>query len=125
MTSSHIHADHEETLICLVDGRKDILVLDSEHEKLIGETEEDLVMRWTRVMADPEHINMFTHNKLGRSSLKWTTLWPGDCMYVPTKRYHHIRSWGRAVAFSFHWKPIMSTLQGKNERRQSKINPHF
>ena len=106
-----VNADHEDTLLCLIDGRKDILMIDSEHEKLIGEKEEDLVMRWTRVMADPEHINMFTHNKLGRSSLKWATLLAGDCMYVPQKRFHHIRSWGRAVAFSFHWKPILSNVQ--------------
>ena len=41
MTSSHIHADHEETFLCLIDGRKDILFIDKEHSKLVGETEED------------------------------------------------------------------------------------
>jgi len=122
MTSSHIHADHEDTLLCLIDGRKDILMIDSEHEKLIGEKEEDLVMRWTRVMADPEHINMFTHNKLGRSSLKWTTLLAGDCMYVPQKRFHHIRSWGRAVAFSFHWKPILTNVPDFKDCAEPALN---
>ena len=34
---------------------------------------------------------------------KLCRLEPGDCVYLPTKIIHHVRSWGRSLAANIFW----------------------
>lgn len=116
MTSSHIHKDHEETLLCLLDGRKDIMIFDKNQEKFLREyMVHDDILGYTRLSADSDHINMYTEQKIGRLAWKWATLRAGDCIYIPNNQFHHIRSHGRALAFSYHWQPITLENHGLDD----------
>lgn len=107
MTSSHIHKDHEETLLCLLDGRKDIIFIEPDQNKYLQEfSVVDDIMGYTRLTTDADHINMFTEARIGRIGWKWATLRGGDCVYIPANQFHHIRSHGRALALSYHWEPL-------------------
>jgi len=32
---------------------------------------------------DMEMVNMFEHPQIGKINWRWTTLWPGDCIFIP------------------------------------------
>ena len=108
MTSSHIHKDHQETLLCLLDGRKDVIFIEPDQAKLLKDFSiVDDVMGYTRLKTDSDHINMFTEAAIGRIGWRHATVRGGDCLYIPANAFHHIRSHGRALGISYHWEPLV------------------
>ena len=67
---------------------------------------------------------MYEHPQVGKTSWKWTTLWPGDCIFIPSGdviinelfknrilsrdmagHLHQVRSYGRSLSIATLWTP--------------------
>lgn len=50
-------------------------------------------------------INMFKNKEVRQVPWKWTTLKAGDCIYIPAKYIHQVRSWGRSISSTMLFSP--------------------
>jgi len=106
-TSSNLHYDADHNMHCLVDGRKDFIMYDPKHKEHLRfeDNEHDLT---GHSKIDAEMVNMFENPRLAKISWKWTTLEPGDCIFIPAGHLHQVRSYGRSFSFTTLWTPTQA-----------------
>ncbi|CAK8691779.1 unnamed protein product [Clavelina lepadiformis] len=103
-TSSKLHYDADHNLHCMITGRKDVIMVDSKYKGRL-EMEEDKAEGTGYSNIDMEMVNMYEHPQVGKTSWKWTTLWPGDCIFIPSGHLHQVRSYGRSLSIATLWTP--------------------
>jgi len=106
-TSSHLHYDADHNLHCLITGRKDFIMYDPKHmdrfDMKINKVEGTGYSK-----VDAEMVNVYKYPKIGKIGWKWTTLWPGDCIFIPAGHLHQVRSYGRSLSVTVLWTPRKS-----------------
>lgn len=103
-TSSNLHYDADHNMHCLVDGRKDFIMVDPKYkDKLSFEDNEHDLTGYSKI--DSEQVNMFEYPRVAKVNWKWTTLWPGDCIFIPAGHLHQVRSYGRSFSYTTLWTP--------------------
>lgn len=120
-TSSLLHSHPEHNLHCVLDGRKDFILIPSEqfisnknslkHEKKRGNWRKELDLiesydgsnEWYSKI-DVDKINAYKYKTL--NSMKWyySSVRGGDCIYIPANYLHQVRSHGRSLSSSIYFK---------------------
>jgi len=103
-TSSHLHYDADHNLHCLITGRKDFIMYDPKYMDRF-DMEIDKVNGTGYSKIDAEMVNVYKYPKVGKTGWKWTTLWPGDCIFIPAGHLHQVRSYGRSLSVTTLWTP--------------------
>nr|XP_002126088.2 lysine-specific demethylase 8-like [Ciona intestinalis] len=103
-TSSPIHYDQDHNIHCLIAGRKDFIMVHPKFKDRF-EMKENKEIGNGYSTIDAEMVNVYDHPKVGKTAWKWSTLWPGDCIYLPAGHLHQVRSYGRSLSTSILWTP--------------------
>jgi len=106
-TSSHLHYDADHNLHCVIDGRKDFIMYDPKYSDRF-DMEVDKFGGHGYSKVDAEMVNVYKYPKIGKTGWKWTSLWPGDCIFIPAGHLHQVRSYGRSLSVSTLWTPRKS-----------------
>nr|QDG00791.1 jmjC domain-containing protein 5 [Brachionus koreanus] len=122
-TSSLLHSHPEHNLHCVLDGRKDFILIPSEqflsqknslkHEKKNTDWRVKLDLfesydgsnEWYSKI-DVDKINAYKYKYL--NSMKWyySSVRTGDCIYIPANFLHQVRSHGRSLSSSIYFKTL-------------------
>ncbi|XP_070548613.1 uncharacterized protein [Ptychodera flava] len=96
-TASIIHYDADHNIHCLLAGRKDFMMIDPYYNRYLDLYKPaDAGSGFTSINVDS--IDMVTFPELSKVQWIWTTLLPGDCIYIPSKYVHQVRSYGRSIS---------------------------
>jgi len=106
-TSSNLHYDADHNLHCLIDGRKDFIMYDPKYKDRF-DMEVDKMAGTGYSKIDSEMVNTYKYPQIGKTGWKWTTLKPGDCIFIPAGHLHQVRSFGRSLSVSTLWTPTKS-----------------
>jgi hypothetical protein len=102
-TPSRLHYDAESQLHCLLDGRKDFVLYHPKH-RAVFKTRETYKGSGSGFCSwNPEILSVYENPGLSKTPWKWATLWPGDCLYLPSGYLHQVRAYGRSWSLSTHW----------------------
>ncbi|XP_071958879.1 jmjC domain-containing protein E-like [Antedon mediterranea] len=116
-TSSVLHYDADHNIHCLLDGRKDFIFIHPKYSKFleIANKSPDSGSGYSQI--DVEMINMFKYSGFSKVPWQWTTIWPGDCVFIPSGYFHQVRSYGRSMSYAilFTTEPHFNDTDCGNE----------
>ncbi|XP_072049796.1 bifunctional peptidase and (3S)-lysyl hydroxylase Jmjd7-like [Amphiura filiformis] len=92
----HYHGFHE--IHCLQSGRKDFIMVNPIFAKYLEVVEENPWTGTGHSTIDVDMINMYQYPDVEKAQWTWTTLNPGDCIYVPAGYLHQVRAYGRSIS---------------------------
>jgi len=103
-TSSRLHVDHEHNLACVLDGQKQFTVLEHVGNRQLLEIVEmdDMCSNVDVNLVDLERFPVL-------AELRWSnmTVRAGDCIYVPSKTLHQVRTQEqRSVLVTMWWHDL-------------------
>lgn len=101
-TRSVVHYDADHNLHCMIDGRKDFIMINN---NLTTKTNLYFKRKDPGVgsgfsFLDPDTIDMEKFPRIAKVPWTWTTLYPGDCIYIPSMYIHQVRGYGRTLAIT-------------------------
>ena len=104
-TASLLLAHAQNTLHCVLDGRKDFIIYDVGHQyptnlDLVRQANGDLFSR-----IDVDMANTYKYKGLHNLLWYWATLREGDCLFIPAYVFHQVRAHGRTIALSINMAP--------------------
>jgi hypothetical protein len=104
-TASLLHGHSQNTLHCVLDGRKDFIIYDVSNQyphdfDLIRQPNGDLFSR-----IDVDLVNAYKYKRLHNVPWYWATLREGDCLFIPANIFHQVRAHGRTIALSIDMAP--------------------
>ena len=117
-TSSLIHSHPEHNLHCVLDGRKDFILIPSgQFEKYdnwrskieLYETYEHSGEWYSKV--DVDKVNAFKYKLLTTMKWQWATIRAGDCVFIPANYLHQMRSHGRSISSSTYFTDLKHELE--------------
>ncbi|XP_033727153.1 bifunctional peptidase and arginyl-hydroxylase JMJD5-like [Pecten maximus] len=104
-TASMLHSHEDHTLHCVLFGRKDFIVIDAEHRKIFNYKEKYHNAGAGYSPMDMDFINMFQNSKISKTPWTYSTLTPGDCLFLPAGYMHQVRSYGRGISYTVLFSP--------------------
>lgn len=116
-TSSLIHSHPEHNLHCVLDGRKDFILIPSDQFRTrpnwktlidLNETYPNSNEWYSKI--DVDKVNVFKYKLLNTLVWYWATLRSGDCIFIPDDYLHQIRSHGRSVSTSVYFSELKHDL---------------
>lgn len=91
-TRSVIHFDADHNVHCLVAGRKDFMMIDPKFSEYLNVTQPpQFGSGYSIVNPDVVDLNLFP--EVSKVEWTYTTLEPGDCIYIPSGYIHQVRSY--------------------------------
>lgn len=57
---------------------------------------------------DPNIVNLFRFKGISKVPWRWSTLYAGDCIFVPAGYLHQVRSYGRSISITLEFSPMDS-----------------
>ncbi|XP_033099082.1 bifunctional peptidase and arginyl-hydroxylase JMJD5-like [Anneissia japonica] len=99
-TSSVLHYDADHNIHCLLDGRKDFIFIHPKYSKFLEMADKSPDAGSGYSVIDVEMINMFKYSGFAKVPWTWTTIWPGDCVFIPSGYFHQVRSYGRSMSYA-------------------------
>ena len=92
-TSTTLHRDKFQKIQCLINGTKEWkwVPLDDQDKIYIAKDYQSFT-GFSRF--DPDRVDLNKFPNISKVSVLYANLNPGDCVYVPQKMYHHVRSEG-------------------------------
>ena len=92
-TSTTLHRDKFQKIQCLINGTKEWKWVSLDDQDMIYRAEEDITFTgFSRF--DPDRVDLDKFPNVSKVSVLFANLNPGDCVYVPQKMYHHVKSEG-------------------------------
>ncbi|GFR62580.1 JmjC domain-containing protein 5 [Elysia marginata] len=107
-TSSRVHSHDDHLLHCVLFGRRDFILVEQRHKKAFDFEEDFLGSLGGHSNMNTEMVNAFKFKSILRTPWVWSTLYPGDCLYVPAGFLHQVRSYGRSVSTTIEFAPLTS-----------------
>ncbi|ESN91780.1 hypothetical protein HELRODRAFT_165856 [Helobdella robusta] len=102
----HSHADHD--VHCMISGRKDFILIEQNYKHVFKFIEKEHYHGAGYSDIDMDQINMFKDREIGNVPWRWSTLRPGDCIFVPAGYLHQVRSYGKSSSYTNHFAPTPS-----------------
>ena len=104
-TASLLLSHSQNTLHCVLDGRKDFIIYDVSNQyphefDLIRQSNGALFSR-----IDVDLVNTYKYKRLHNLPWYWATLREGDCLFIPAYTFHQVRAHGRTIALSIDMAP--------------------
>jgi hypothetical protein len=145
-TSSLLHSRPQHNLHCILDGRKDVMMIPSaqfenvdinkinDNEDAITEEESK---KWHQLMGlvesfknsdewtskiDVDMVNTYKFPLINKARWYWSTLRAGDCIYIPANYLNQIRSHGRSISTSIYFTSLRNSK--KNDINFDRCNPN-
>jgi len=97
-TRSVIHYDADHNLHCMIAGRKDFMMIQNKYSEdlYFGPKPKGVGSGYSKL--DPDMVDMNLYPNHGKVPWTWATLYPGDCIFIPSVYIHQVRSYGRSIA---------------------------
>ena len=125
-TSSVIHNDDSENINCLFEGTKTLTMFNSSYR----DTLEGGGCGWTfdggYSAADVDRVDLERHPGFAGVESWRASMEPGDCLYIPHRWYHQVRSHGQrnlAVNVWFAHAPHFDEVDCAAARQQGRAPP--
>ncbi|KAL3866847.1 hypothetical protein ACJMK2_044106 [Sinanodonta woodiana] len=100
-TKSVLHYDGADNINCLLDGKKEFVLIDKKHRDLVER--DGFVKDGTFSTVDVEKVDLDKFPGLKKAPWYEVNMTKGDCLFIPFKWYHHVHSLpGRNLAVN-HW----------------------
>ncbi|KAK3579916.1 hypothetical protein CHS0354_012457 [Potamilus streckersoni] len=100
-TKSVLHYDGADNINCLLDGRKEFVLIDKKHKDLVER--DGFEKDGTFSTVDVEKVDLDKFPGLKEAPWYEVNMTKGDCLFIPFKWYHHVHSLpGRNLAVN-HW----------------------
>ncbi|XP_059155180.1 uncharacterized protein LOC131940532 [Physella acuta] len=106
-TSSLIHSHDNHLLYCVLFGRRDFILIDRSHKKYVDFVEDYPGSLSGHSNINTYRLNMYAFKNIGRVPWIWSTLYPGDCIFVPAGYIHHVRSLGRSLSLTIEFATMV------------------
>ncbi|CAH1264201.1 TYW5 [Branchiostoma lanceolatum] len=104
-TRSVLHYDADHNLHCLISGRKDFIMIPNKYtDKLDLADNKKAGSGFTHMNVDK--VDLVKNPEVSEVPWTWATLQPGDCIFIPSRYFHQVRSYGRSVAATIMWDPF-------------------
>ena len=127
--SSIIHKDAFNQINCLMNGTKEWKLIEYKYENKIykhWEPERE-VGGFSRV--NPEKVDLLKYPKVAEVPWSFTTIFAGDCLFLPGSMYHQVKSYGThnvalSLLFSRFGEDLEPTFNScKNDTNANKFIP--
>ncbi|RUS79346.1 hypothetical protein EGW08_012900 [Elysia chlorotica] len=105
-TSSRVHSHDDHLLHCVLFGRRDFILVEQAHRNAFNFKEDFAGSLGGHSTVNTEMVNAFTFKSILRTPWVWSTLYPGDCIFVPAGYLHQVRSYGRSVSTTIEFAPL-------------------
>lgn len=104
-TRSMLHHDADNIMHCVVSGLKDWILIDRVYRDKM-----DMVVGREAQGSGFSHLNVDSINEDINPEVwdvpwQYVTLQSGDCLYLPHKYLHQVRSYNRTISSTFLWYP--------------------
>nr|XP_054756261.1 bifunctional peptidase and arginyl-hydroxylase JMJD5-like isoform X1 [Lytechinus pictus] len=93
-TKSVLHFDNVDNINCIMDGRKEFFLVDKKEESSIKIDHPDQSFSG----VDVDRVDLTKYPGLGQVPWYNVTMEKGDCLFIPYRWFHAVRSWGRNLA---------------------------
>ncbi|XP_066275375.1 tRNA wybutosine-synthesizing protein 5-like [Branchiostoma lanceolatum] len=104
-TRSVLHYDADHNLHCLISGRKDFIMIPNKYgDKLDLADNQKAGSGFTHMNVDK--VDLVKNPEVSEVPWTWATLQSGDCIFIPSRYFHQVRSYGRSVAATIMWDPF-------------------
>ncbi|XP_017127682.1 bifunctional peptidase and arginyl-hydroxylase JMJD5 [Drosophila elegans] len=101
-TISPMHYDPKHNLLCQVFGCKRIILAAPSDTDNLYPHESEFLSNTSRI--DAAHLDLDTYPLLEKVKFYELLLQPGDCLYMPPKWWHYVRSEAPSFSISFWWE---------------------
>lgn len=98
---SIIHKDAHNQLNCLLHGTKEWIFISDKYNDGIYQAEEIDGDQGGFSLVNPDRVNYITFPKFAEVPWTYTTVHAGDCLFLPPRYYHRVKSHDRNYAVSF------------------------
>ncbi|KAL5258769.1 hypothetical protein ACHWQZ_G009281 [Mnemiopsis leidyi] len=98
---SIIHKDAHNQLNCLLAGSKDWIFINNTYNDWIYQAEEIDGDQGGFSLVNPDKVNYITFPLFDKIPWEYATVHAGDCLYLPPRYYHRVKSTDRNFAVSF------------------------
>ncbi|PAA52999.1 hypothetical protein BOX15_Mlig007632g1 [Macrostomum lignano] len=105
-TGSLLHYHSEHQLHCMADGRKDFILIEHKYKDNLKCVEQPPGSGNGASTIDVDMVNMFDSPDVEKTPWRYTTLLPGDCLFIPAGHLHQVRSYGRSLSYTFLFRPV-------------------
>ena len=129
-TSSLLHSHPENNLHCVLEGRKDFILMPTDQftsntVRNAFDNEENESTPWRERLdlyetyphssewyskIDVDMVNAFKYSALQKMIWYWSSLRAGDCIYIPGGYLHQVRSYGRSISSSVYFASYQTHL---------------
>lgn len=123
-TKSVIHTDEYENILCIVEGIKEVKLVDSNkypegHDALIDRPD------GAYSSADVDKVDFTKYPGIEKFEYYSATLNKGDCLYIPFKWIHQVRSYNRniAVNFWFNYEKLFEHKEFTEACKKNQFDP--
>lgn len=117
-TKSVVHTDDYENILCVYDGVKELVLADSNKFPDVIETIIDKPERSYSAL-DVDQVDYSKYPGIEKLEYAKLNLTAGDCLYIPYKWLHQVRSFDRNLAVNF-WFNVESILVGREQAENGK-----
>lgn len=105
-TNSHLHNDGFDNINCILDGSKEIILIDKKYGELVKADGWDEEGSFSHVNVD--EVDMYRYPQIQKVPYHKLTVTKGDCLYIPITWFHQVYSLpGRNMALNFWFHHLM------------------
>lgn len=99
-TSSRLHSHDDHNLHCVLFGRRDFILIESRFRTNFNYQHDYEGSLGGHSRLDMEMINSFKYRGILMTPWVYSTLYPGDCIFVPAGYLHQVRSYSRSISLT-------------------------
>ncbi|XP_025089638.1 jmjC domain-containing protein 5-like [Pomacea canaliculata] len=107
-TSSRLHSHDDHNLHCVFFGRRDFILIDNQFRNNFAFIHDYEGSLSGHSRLNMEIINSFKYKNIIMTPWIWSTLYPGDCIFIPAGYLHQVRSYGRSISLTVKFAPSTS-----------------
>ena len=97
-TRSVIHYDADENIHCIVNGSKDFMMMENKFKQYLPMFSKKQFSGSGFSALDPDSVDLVKYPDIAKVQWTYATLYPGDCIYIPSEYLHQVRSYQRTIS---------------------------
>ncbi|KAH3712264.1 uncharacterized protein LOC127856831 [Dreissena polymorpha] len=107
-TASLLHSHGDHNVHCVLDGRKDFILIEDQYQSVFNFEPTYPNSGSGHSPMDMDMINAYKNPKIAETPWVWSTLWQGDCIFVPAGYLHQVRAFGRSISYTVQFAPSVT-----------------
>lgn len=97
-TRSVIHYDADENIHCIINGSKDFMMIEKSFQQYLPMIDKGFFSGSSYSSLDPDSVDLLLFPDVAKVQWTYATLYPGDCIYIPSEYLHQVRSYNRTIS---------------------------